>query len=302
MLPEVLSTMRMDNLLPRFRLIDWSQLRFNIHWIYKGAPVMPVREGVDKHTETSSSVWRLDKGTAWVGQDEASMQSIKAPCWIFHRHGGHGHRFSSDASILSINFKIMWPDGELLFIAPDTLTTPVGWNRELDRAAFRLLNWVEKRFGNTRLDLAFQVAGLQDYLVFQRLAGDWVAAYAEVMLALGCLPSRMRGVDERMMQILLNLYACDSGEMPLVTDLARQVGLSVSQINRRFVLAFGETPKQCMNRRRYERACQLLLSTREPIKQIAYGLGFKQPSHFAAWFRMRNQSHLYPAAFRDKLG
>ena len=302
MLPEVLSTMRMDNLLPRFRLIDWSQLRLNILWIYEGAPVIPLRKGADKNTETSSSVWLLERGTAWVGPDDASMQAFQAPCWVFLRHDGHRHRFSHDACILSINFRIMWPDGVPLFNVASTLTAPVDRHRGLDRASRRLLDWVEKRFGNTRLDLAFQIADLQDFFVFQRLASNWMAAYAEAMLALGCLPSRMRGVDERMMQVLLNLYACDSGEMSSVADLAHEVGLSVSQLNRRFVLAFGETPKQCMNRRCYERACQLLLSTREPIKQIAHGLGFKQPSHFASWFRRRNENHLYPAAFRNHLG
>ena len=80
------------------------------------------------------------------------------------------------------------------------------------------------------------------------------------------------------------------------SELARRCGLSVSQLNRRFVRAFGETPRRYAERRRGEVARQLLTSTAQPVKQIAFSLGFLQPSHFAAWFR--RLTGLYPAAYR----
>ena len=52
-----------------------------------------------------------------------------------------------------------------------------------------------------------------------------------------------------------------------------------------FVEQFSITPRQYEFKRRLQRARDMLSDSRLPIKQVAYLLGFRQPSHFTGWFR-----------------
>ena len=68
-------------------------------------------------------------------------------------------------------------------------------------------------------------------------------------------------------------------------ELGRAGGLSIGQLNRMCVRALGQTLYAYWDERRLERARRQLGQTPTPIKEIAYGLGFTQLSHFSAWFR-----------------
>ena len=67
--------------------------------------------------------------------------------------------------------------------------------------------------------------------------------------------------------------------------LAHGLGVSESHLSRLFVEQFSITPRQYEFRRRLQRARDMLSDSRLPIKQVAYLLGFRQPSHFTGWFR-----------------
>ena len=76
--------------------------------------------------------------------------------------------------------------------------------------------------------------------------------------------------------------------------LARLCGHSVRQLERDFHRKFGRSPQDWLNEKRVKAAQQLLLSGK-PVKEVAFDLGYKQPSHFCRQFKSFN--NLTPSQF-----
>ena|SRR5579859_4668765 len=70
--------------------------------------------------------------------------------------------------------------------------------------------------------------------------------------------------------------------------LARLCKLSTRQLQRQFRRQFGVTPRQWLDEQRLNAAGALLLSG-EPVKKVAFDLGFKQTSHFCRKFKFQHR-------------
>lgn len=70
-------------------------------------------------------------------------------------------------------------------------------------------------------------------------------------------------------------------------DVAQAVGLSSGYLHRAFKAATGETPLAYIQRKRIDRALQLLGSRDISVLEVATQVGFVSPSHFARLFRQR---------------
>ena len=75
-------------------------------------------------------------------------------------------------------------------------------------------------------------------------------------------------------------------------------GLSIGRLNRLCAQLYGFTTHQYWERARLERARLALKADTQSIKEVAYGLGFLQLSHFSAWFKRHEGAS--PRAFRTK--
>jgi len=82
-------------------------------------------------------------------------------------------------------------------------------------------------------------------------------------------------------------------------ELARLCHVSTRQLQRAFKQSFGQTPQEWLNERRIKAAQQLLLLG-QPVKAVAWDLGFKQPSHFCRHFK--SQINMTPLEFVDSRG
>jgi PAS domain S-box-containing protein len=85
-----------------------------------------------------------------------------------------------------------------------------------------------------------------------------------------------------------------------VSELAQIACLSESQFRKRFVKLFKISPSKFINRIRVQTAARLLLSSKEPISEIALQCGFCDQSYFTRQF-----SHFFgltPKRYRDRLG
>jgi len=80
-------------------------------------------------------------------------------------------------------------------------------------------------------------------------------------------------------------------------ELAKLCRLSIRQLERDFRRTLTRTPQDWLNEQRIKAAQQLLLSG-QPVKVVAYELGFKQSSHFCRQFKL--QSNLTPSQFVTK--
>ncbi|THD63864.1 AraC family transcriptional regulator [Phenylobacterium sp.] len=76
-------------------------------------------------------------------------------------------------------------------------------------------------------------------------------------------------------------------DQPIAThELAACVRLSPDYFARAFKLSFGVTPHTYIFQRRLERAQELMLTTDQPLCQIAQDCGFADQAHFTRRFRL----------------
>lgn len=87
-------------------------------------------------------------------------------------------------------------------------------------------------------------------------------------------------------QITKALQYMDSRlHLPLsIAAIAGHVGWTHEHFTRMFVQHTGMTPQKAIARRRIDRACQLLMQTVRPVKQIAYEVGFQDEHYFSRCF------------------
>mgnify|MGYP006178876827 CR=1 FL=1 len=86
--------------------------------------------------------------------------------------------------------------------------------------------------------------------------------------------------------------------LELVQGLARAAGTSVRGLERAFDRDYGLSPRQYLRRLRMQTACQLLVSTRSPLAQVADRCGFADQSHFNRDFK--RMTGMTPRAYRLK--
>ena len=70
-----------------------------------------------------------------------------------------------------------------------------------------------------------------------------------------------------------------------VPALARVAHVSPAHFSRQFRATFGETPHRYLQRRRVERAMELLRETGRPVTEICFDVGFSSLGTFSRTFR-----------------
>lgn len=100
---------------------------------------------------------------------------------------------------------------------------------------------------------------------------------------------------ERLARVLDHIEA-HLGEELSLAELAKVACLSPFHFSRCFKRSVGVGPQRYVNRRRIERARELMRRTDEPLAAIAQTLGFADQSHFTQVFR--RETGATPARFR----
>jgi AraC-like DNA-binding protein len=70
-----------------------------------------------------------------------------------------------------------------------------------------------------------------------------------------------------------------------IAALARVAHISPAHFSRQFRATFGESPHRYLQRRRVERAMELLRETRRPVTEICFDVGFSSLGTFSRTFR-----------------
>ena len=70
-----------------------------------------------------------------------------------------------------------------------------------------------------------------------------------------------------------------------IRDLSAVARRSPAHFSRKFKLAVGESPHAYVVRRRLERACHLMMTSAEPLSEIALSVGFSDHAHLCRLFR-----------------
>jgi AraC family transcriptional regulator len=83
---------------------------------------------------------------------------------------------------------------------------------------------------------------------------------------------------------------------PGITELSTAVGMNVDHFSRMFKRSTGLAPHQYLGNIRLERAKRLLAEGETQIIDIAFEIGYANPSQFSAFFRKR--TGVSPSEFR----
>jgi len=96
-----------------------------------------------------------------------------------------------------------------------------------------------------------------------------------------------RVIEDRNRRMLRTRDAMDRAfSQPLdVPVLARLAHVSPAHFSRQFRATFGETPHRYLQRRRVERAMELLRETDRPVTEICFDVGFNSLGTFSRTFR-----------------
>jgi AraC-like DNA-binding protein len=94
-------------------------------------------------------------------------------------------------------------------------------------------------------------------------------------------------IEDRNRRMLRTRDAMDRAfAQPLdVPALARVAHVSPAHFSRQFRATFGETPHRYLQRRRVERAMELLRETDRPVTEICFDVGFNSLGTFSRTFR-----------------
>ena len=84
----------------------------------------------------------------------------------------------------------------------------------------------------------------------------------------------------------------------VIEDMAALIPMSQFHFARAFKAATGESPHKYLTQRRIERAKVLLSVTKLPVVEVAYRVGFSNPSHFTA--HLRKVTGVTPKDYRSQ--
>lgn len=278
---------------PVRRYRDWACLGHSLLWAYEGPVPEPARIG--DYEDADFSCWLVRRGKVTVRAAGRSRTAI-AGQWVFvaapHRH----QRFSADASILSVHFRLRWPGGEPLIAQAATTVLDASDHPGLERAARPLVRLVARHFSAAGASLPEARCPLSLYLRVQALLPRWLAAYLEAQEILGAVPGRLLAGDGRVLQVLEELERRPPGRKFSEKELTRCSGLGRARLDSLFAQETGLTPRRYHERRRLAAAEHRLSATAASVKEIALELGFSGSAHFCRWFRQHKKTT--PLAFR----
>lgn len=273
--------MPIDAPMPRLTVEDWTLLQARLAWCYEGA-VRPKNRRLrsDRH---HLCAWHVIAGAVEVRQGRGAWRAGPGE-WLLAGPEPFEQEFTTDARIVSVNFRLEWPSGESLVGRP--LVFSGGRHPALLTTGRALAKLIARRFPEARhVDLWKQACGLEEFFELQGTFSRWVLAYLRAVLAEGVEPVRLRGMDTRVMAALRHLDQ-HHWSAPLREEvLAKGLGVSVGHLERLFSRETGLTPRAYLQKRRVDAAVAALADTTRPVKQTAYELGFVSAAHFSNWLK-----------------
>jgi AraC-like DNA-binding protein len=221
---------------------------------------------------------RVELGAACRSEPRARAFAIAyAEQDLFVRHGRSGNR----AKKVCIGVPPEWLDGESFGGGDNAI-------RRFAHSHMANARWLPSaRHARLAADILASPArgSLLEGLYLDSRAIDIVAE----ALARFAEPSHaMRGLNARELARLARVrerLEAESDTTPRLADIARDVGMSVSVLQRHFRVAFGMSVLDFVRRHRLEHARDLLERDLVSVSEAAYGAGYGNPANFATAFK-----------------
>jgi hypothetical protein len=259
---------------------SWRSLRHEWLWVYRG----PVPS-----TGVWSSEIRAPPGVFFVERGEARLraegreQSTLPGQAFFSKPGLRRQWFAPGTRLLSVGFRSHWPDGSPLL--------SVGLNCVLDAPALRsaTLRLFRQMHGGRRV-----VTYREAIVPSSRSSADWAkhdAAFlawlavclqtlADAGVGLAARADRNRRLSDQLLD-WLNALPPEQATPSLPPGFP----LGPRRADQLLRGQLGLGLREFLEKRRLANARERVLTGLEPLKAIAFRLGFRHASHFTAWFR-----------------
>jgi AraC-like DNA-binding protein len=241
--------------------------------------------------------WFVREGRLIVRMGDEHLQA-GAGHWVLPRQGlGQVHTMPN-SRILSVRFRLRWPNGQEVYRRRRTLVLSVDCSAGLSRAARSLLRVIQP--GASWFADHWIPATCVDYAAMQASFWEWLVAYGGVMETHGQTHDALDETNAPVLearQALLNWELVRPFSRKL---LSQRIGVSVQTLTRHFLAHYGITPRAFLEQRKQEWAQERLAHGSERIKSIAAELGFASLAQFSTWFRVRNQ--MSPREYRKSAG
>ncbi|MGD1851675.1 MAG: helix-turn-helix transcriptional regulator [Cyanophyceae cyanobacterium] len=133
------------------------------------------------------------------------------------------------------------------------------------------------------------------------LLAHWIISSADFNVSKEATPSKVRTGSSELDSVIETLIG-DLANPPSLHELAKEVGISHTCLNRRFRKHFGMTVFEWLRMHRLERAQRYLQDQERSITQIAFQCGFSSASHFGQCFKKQfgqSPTHYRQSCFRD---
>lgn len=266
--------------------LHWSRLKVSLLWVYRGA----IPSGLSGFMDTfpTLTAWLVLRGSASVTSGRKQDTARKGQ-WLFPKPGPRHQEFSPEAALLSVRFRIEWPNGDQLFDEGLGVVLEAADHPELERCARRLERATEAVARRRYRDASFadQKIDFLQFLQIEKAVHSWSEAVYRTLTSRGLAPNLQQTDDPRFASVLDLLDTWPLEEPYRATALARRAGLSRSSLERLAMRILGTGTKAYIERRRLDHALQGLRRPAQPVKQIALETGFRHTSSFCAWFKSR---------------
>lgn len=276
--------------------LRWNSLRTELLWAYDQAVAEESRCVTADHSN-GYWVWLIREGSVQLSTTGKDL-TAGAGQWLVSPQRVIRQEFAPGSRILSIHFRCHWPDGEGLFVERDGLVLDADKYPALERSGSRLQQLVNRHLPGVKLEFLRQSISCRVFLNIQILFLQWLIDFQNTLTEAGQTLTTATEGDERLWRVLEFLHAVPLDAPFPEAQLQRESLLGRTHLDRLFCRAYGLSTRCYWEKLRHESAKSSLENSAVPIKEIGYGLGFKQPSHFTKWFIRR--AGMTPIEYRTK--
>lgn len=270
---------------------SWRSLRHEWLWVYRG-PV-PTTDAWSAEIAVPPGVFFVERGEARLQAEGREILALPGQAF-FSKPGLRRQWFAPGTHLLSVGFRSHWPDGTPLLSA--------GLNRVLEAPALRAATLrLFRQVQRGRRMVTFREA----IIPAQRTVAEWAAHEAAFLAWLAVCLETLTGAGVGL--------AARAGRSRRLSDqlLAWLNALPLEQATPSLPAGFPLGPRRAdqllrehlglglrafLEKRRLTNARERVLAGIEPLKAIAFSLGFRHASHFTAWFRRHTGQS--PSAWR----
>ncbi len=281
--------------LPMLSAENWRGLRWEWLWVYRAAADSQGRW--TNGNEAPCGVFFVEKGSVEIEMAGRVFRVDRGHAF-FSAPGLRRHRFHPGARLLSVGFRCHRPDGLSVYAKGLPLVAPASRLRPLRAATVRLFAAVhgDVREVGYRRAVEPRPRALDVWAAHEAAFLSWFATYVRALAGFGVRPETGHQGGRRLDAILRLLGDAPFGSRVDFAALAARAGCSRRRLDQLLRAGLGLTARGFLERRRLEAARRLLGDFSLHLKEVATRLGFRQPSHFTAWFRAAAGSS--PSAYR----